>query len=249
MKKYFVLLIFTIFPMTFAYADNIIPITFSSGMEKIQFDGKWSNELEWKPTSLYELYTNNGTIYLRTAHQDNFIYMMIDVLPDTDPLLGKDSATVCFDTQNDKTEFPNADDYCFVSNLGKTNGIILQGNSSKYSEIKNTFGFIGVAAISDNNDRYSKIPHVSYEYKIPIELVGRSNNYGYFFSINDEENNQYYWPSNSTDNFIYYPNKWGNLVSPDNSLPEFEIVSMVLIFGVTVTLVLAKNKSIVIHYK
>lgn len=234
--------------MTIAYADNIIPITLSSGMETIQFDGKWSNDLEWKPTSLYELYTNNGTIYLRIAHQDNFIYMMIDVLPDTDPL-GKDSATVCFDTQNDKTEFPNTDDYCFVSNLGKANGIILQGNSSNYSEIKNNFGFIGVAAISDNNDRYSKTPHVSYEYKIPIELVGRSNNYGFFFSINDEDNNQYHWPSNSSDNLIYYPNEWGNLVSPDNSLPEFEIVSIVLIFGVTITLVLAKNKSFVMYYK
>jgi hypothetical protein len=225
-----------IFPLSFAYADNVIPITLSSGMEKIQFDGKWSNELEWKPTSLYELHTDNGTIYLRTAHQDNFIYLMIDVMPGTDMPSEKDFATVCFDTQNDKTEFPNANDFCFVSNLGKSNGIILKGNSSSYSEIKNTFGFIGIGAISDNNDRYYKTPHASYEFKIPTELVGRSNNYGFFFSVN-EGNSQYSWPSND---MIYSPNKWGNLVSPDKSLPEFEVIWFVMIFGITIPIIFTR---------
>lgn len=239
-----------IFPSIFAYADNVIPITFSSGMEQIQFDGKWSDELEWKPTSLYELYTNNGTIYLRAAHQDNFIYLMIDVVPDTDISLGKDSAAVCFDTQNDKTKSPDTNDYCFVSHLGETNGIILKGNSAfGYSEIKNTFGFISVGTVSDNNDRYNKIPHVSYEFKIPIDLVGRSDNYGFFFLVNDEKNTQYFWPSNSSNNLVNSPDKWGNLISPDKSLPEFETIWIVLIFGVTITIVLARNEFNGIHPK
>lgn len=249
MKTYLVIFLFMIFPLTFAYADNVIPITLSSGMGQIQFDGKWSNELEWKPSSLYELHTSNGTVYLRSAHQDNFIYLMIDVIPDTDILSGKDSATVCFDTQNDKTESPNANDYCFVSNLGKTTGIILQGNSSGYSEIKNAFGFIEVGAASDNNDRYSKIPHASYEFKIPTELVGRSDNYGFFFLINDEKNNQYYWPSDPSDDMINSPNKWGNLISPDKSLPEFETTWFVLIFGVIMILVFTRNEFFTICHK
>ena len=54
-------------------------ITISPSMDKVNFDGKWTFFWEWKQTSLNTISYNDGTqIQLRTAHQGNFIYVLID---------------------------------------------------------------------------------------------------------------------------------------------------------------------------
>ncbi len=59
------------------------------------------------------------TIILRTAHQDNFIYIFVDVLSDTILDKGADRTTICFDINNDKSTTAKDDDYCFVAILGR----------------------------------------------------------------------------------------------------------------------------------
>src|SRR5574340_1212473 len=80
-----------------AYAESVM-ITQSDVMNKVIFDGKWTYFYEWKRSSLTDLSYDDGTkIELRTAHQDNFIYVFIDNLSDTSIDKGADSATICFD--------------------------------------------------------------------------------------------------------------------------------------------------------
>lgn len=61
-------------------------------MNKVIFDGIWSHKTEWKRSSLDSL--DDGTIIFRTAHQDNFIYIFIDVLSDTIFDKGADRTTI-----------------------------------------------------------------------------------------------------------------------------------------------------------
>lgn len=209
-------------------------------MGNIEFDGKWTNEIEWKPTALFELPTENGKIYLRSAHQGNFIYFMIDAVPDT-KVTSSDQATICFDTNNDKSQSPDDNDFCFSVNVNNDSGKTLNGNGQEFVEIKNHDGFVAVGTTSDHNDRYSKTPHASYEFKIPTDLVGRTDTYGFYFAVYDAQNNNYFWPTESSTDPMISPDKWGILISPDKSLPEFNIAFVILISSFLLIIFFTKN--------
>jgi len=216
-----------------AFAVEQILITISSEMKDVIFDGIWTHKLEWKRSSLDTLtFDNNKVIQLRTAHQENFIYIFIDAVFDTNLDKGTDRAIVCIDSKNDKTLIANEDDYCFGVTLGAHHGFMYQGGSpvalnGNFKKISNHPDFIAMADISNENDRHSKIPHASYEFKIPTELVDRSNIYGFYLAVYDDHSKTVYpWPQNAiTDRHftIASPSQWGELVSPDKSLPEFDV--------------------------
>jgi len=94
-----------------------------------------------------------------------------------------------------------------------------------FKKITNNKDFVAVGTVSDQNDRYSGIPHASYEFRIPLDVIGRSDNYGFYISVFDAHTqNHYSWPYNIEKKsllLITSPSKWGDLVSPDKSLPEF----------------------------
>jgi len=97
-----------------------------------------------------------------------------------------------------------------------------------------------VGGISDQNDRYSKVPHPSYEFKIPVELLGRYDRYGFFVGVyHSEEHSSYTWPENINVDLsleLPSPSKWGVIFSPDKSLPEYPVP--ILVFGLTVMTVI-----------
>jgi len=97
----FTIIILIITPITNVFAEPIM-ITKSPYMDQVTFDGIWTHETEWKKSSLNSIRTDQGTIYLRTAHQGNFVYVFLDVIPDTHLDKGSDKAVICFDTENDK---------------------------------------------------------------------------------------------------------------------------------------------------
>lgn len=88
-------------------------------MNKVIFDGIWSHKTEWKRSRLDSL--DDGTRILRIAHQDNFIYIFVDVLSDTILDKGADRTTICFDINNDKSTTAS-----FVAILGREEGIVMQ---------------------------------------------------------------------------------------------------------------------------
>jgi hypothetical protein len=227
------------FVIGIANADEPILITKSPDMNKIIFDGKWSFITEWKKSSLNDLLYNDGTeIYLRTAHQDNFVYVFVDAVSFTNFVKHSDRTIVCFDKNDSKTTTPNENDYCFLVTLDNNKPIALQGGSSlaitgDFKKIDNPLGFIGIASISDQNDRYTATPHPSYEFRIPTGLIGRSDIYGFYLGVYDTNSNKVYsWPQNvtSTSQFgIPSPSQWGAMISPDKSLPEFELPTLALL--------------------
>lgn len=238
MKNALIILILLLFPlMNTVYGTESILISISSSMDKIIFDGKWTNELEWKESSWDSISSDKGTLHIRSAHQGDFIYIMLDVVGDQSIDHISDRAMICIDGNNDKTVIANSNDYCFLTALDGKQGFVYQGGSllsvnGNFKKISNTEGFIGIGSQSDLNDKYSKIPHVSYEFKIPVNLFDRSNIYGFYVLVFDATTNQYYsWPIDiiPEDAFdIPSPSNWGELISPDKSIPEFNFPLLVM---------------------
>ncbi|MEK6870640.1 MAG: hypothetical protein AABX09_03790, partial [Thermoproteota archaeon] len=76
------------------------------------------------------------------------------------------------------------------------------------------------------------------------ELVGRSDNYGFYVNVFDDSSNVVYsWPEDiKLESFdIPSPLLWGNLISPDKSLlenSESESVDFVILFVMVSVIVL-----------
>jgi hypothetical protein len=235
-----------------AFAEEPIMITQSPDINNVIFDGKWTFEKEWKRSSLNTLRYDDGTvIQLRTAHQDNFIYVLVDAVSDTHLDKGSDSAIICIDKNNSKTTVTNIDDYCFMDILDGKNSFVLQGGSplalvSNFKKIANPDGFIGISTVSDKNDRYSSIPHSSYEFRIPTTLVGRSDNYNFYVGVYDAYlHKTYSWPQGiATDSILKIPSpdKWGDLISPDKSIPEFSWPSLSLLIAIISVLYITRKQ-------
>jgi hypothetical protein len=237
-KFYLLIIVLVTIVFTKSYEIESIPITISFDREKVIFDGKWTSALEWKRSSLTDLIYQDGKVELRTAHQGNFIYVFIDDILDTTFTNGSDKATICFDTLNDKSIIPDSGDYCFVSTLGSYYPLTLQGNGSLaatnyFKKISNPKNLVAVGGISDENDRYITTPHAGYEFKIPTNFLGRESIYGFYMVLYHANNDKYYsWPENSTGiglTHIPSPSLWGDLVSPDSSLPEFSTPIIIFI--------------------
>lgn len=232
-------------------------ITKSEFKDHIIFDGKWSFEKEWKPTSLNQ-FAYDQFFYMRSAHEEEFIYIMIDVTMDqTNNSISffdntADKSMICFDSQNNKSQIPDDNDYCFIATLGSDKGITLQGDpshitTSYFKEIQNHKDFIAIGAMSDQNDIYSKVPHAGYEFRIPIEILGRSDNYGFLAYVYDDDKKLAKTLPESIEidnsNNIPSPSEWGDMISPDKSLPEFGIPMTLLSLGIISTIVLLALKN------
>jgi hypothetical protein len=224
-------------------------------MDKIIFDGKWTFPIEWKYSSLNEFTHDGVNIILRSAHQDNFMYFYVDALRDFTLNEGMDEAIICIDGQNNKNIIFDEDDYCFSAILGNKQGVVFQGNSTSkstnnFEKILNPEDFIGLGGISDENNRYSKIPHVSYEFKIPIDIIQRSDNYGFYLYVYDADSSTFFtWPHelNKENSIkIHSPDKWGDIISPDKSLPELNLPLIVLMISIlTIIIFQSKNNTLI----
>ena len=113
-----------------AFGEAPILISLSSDLDQVIFDGKWTSVGEWKKSSYNHLKFNDGAeIHLRTAHQENFLYVQINAASDMIIDKGSDRAIVCFDTKNDKTKISQSDDYCFSTSLESNNYFTYQGGN------------------------------------------------------------------------------------------------------------------------
>jgi hypothetical protein len=204
-------------------------------MTDVIFDGKWTFKEEWKNSSEYNIHLDDGEyLQLKSAHQGNFVYFLIDFVTDTNEDPTKDKAMICLDTQNDKTEDFDKNDYCFVIIHQESSYILVKDLELTENGLKKNHSkdFVGISNMSDKKDRYSPIPHMTYEFKIPIDIIGRSDSYGLYLSVYDDFSNKTYgWPVDSfvDSSVITSPLKWGNLISPDKSIPEFENIVLIVL--------------------
>lgn len=229
-----------------AFAEEPILVIESEAFHNI--DGKWTFVSEWKEAADIQLsYNNGGKLILRIAHDRNYIHVLVDHLGDISPNKGEDKAIICLNG-NSKNTKPEKNDYCFIVTLGRTNPVVLQGGSPSIvkSNFKRIFetGFEGIGGVTVA-DRYSVIPHVTYEFKIPVDLVGRSNEYQFYVAVYESDNYVLTWPKYITlkNNFVIPPpSNWGTMISPDKSLPEFHSLYFVFFVPLLMIVILRTQK-------
>lgn len=246
-KTVIIFLICFSFFSNMVFADQIFITYRDDGIQTI-WDGKWSFEQEWKRTSEDIIKYDDGMkIAIKTGHDYENIYVLINFISDKTAMKNADRAIVCFDTNNEKNKNPDQNDYCFLIALGRSNPITLTGGhysaqSGHWKTIANHDKLIAISNMSDENDRYARSSHVTYEFRIPVEIIGSSNIYGFYVNVFDANSQKFYsWPENSFSNdypFIASPDQWGDLISPDKSIPEFELPLFVILTSIiTITLI------------
>ncbi len=235
MFEFLVLLILPHINMT---SDDQIFTTYRDDGNYTIWDGKWTFLQEWKRTSLTSGYGENFMI--RTGHDYKNLYVFLDLLSQQKFSKHSDYALVCITSNPTFKNSLDYDDKCFLVTLGSQNPLTFRGGSimttgNHLTKIENDPKLIAIGNISDENDRYSSIPHASYEFRIPIETIGRSDDYKFYTAVYDSSKNLVYnWPENLSGNVfpnIPPPSSWGQLVSPDKSLPEFPWTVLTLIFS------------------
>ncbi len=233
--------------MNSAYAEQILTTYRDDGNATV-WDGKWTFLQEWKRTSYDTAYGNQFVI--RTGHDYKYLYVLIDFLSQVKFSKFSDLGIVCVDGSFDKETQPQKDDYCFAVPLGSKNPITLEGGSplainNHFTKIENDPGLIAVGGISDSNDRYTDVPHTSYEFRIPIEVFGKSDKYGFYVAAYvANENRVYSWPediANGGFSYIPSPSKWGDIISPDKSLPEFPLPLLALVISIFAVIYLSRQ--------
>lgn len=191
-------------------------------------DGKWTIDKEWQRSTEREfVYDNDAKIAIRLAHDRENIYILLDMVSDTTIDGGKDKAVICFDTEVNGGEIADNNDYCFLAVLEGLFSIYRGGSdtSNGLSPINELEGVEMRVGISDVFDRYSKVPHLAYELKVPIDSLKRTDVFGFYAAVFDSSaKTTYRWPislSEGDDIEIKAPDEWGKMISPDKSIPEF----------------------------
>ena len=249
-----ILLLFLLaFVVTYeAYAQEQIFTTYDHTTKGIVFDGKWTQQVEWKPTAFDQVKDGNESFVIRTGHDYENLYVMINYVTDNSIERNSDKAIICFDGKSEKSKTPDSNDYCFLLRVGANTPITLEGgnkipNKNFFKVISNHPDLIGAADVSDDNDRYSKIPHPVYEYKIPLEIFGKSDHYGFYVGVYDDKTKEWKsWPNNIIPekySYIPSPELWGEIISPDKSIPEFEYVLLAILPAFTVMILISRVKS------
>ena len=244
-----------LFNFNSSYAEEIF-ISFTPGFEDIVIlDGTWSFQEEWKRSSLDGL---NESIGFKIAHDKQYLFAYLSAVNDQTPSKLSDRGILCIDGNNNKSQKPDSDDYCFIAIMGREQIISLQGGGYNahqgfYQEIKNHPEIIGIGGISNSFDRFSDTTHNTFEFKIPIEVIGRNNVYGIYYGVFDSNTGkQYGGPNNEYEEkypFIPSPNVWGTLISPDKSLPEMPVPLLMLSILFFIIIIVNKTKRISIISK
>ena len=202
------------------FADEPIKVTISDTFDDVIFDGEWSFKQEWKTSALDEFTFDGDDLILRTAHQDDYMYILINVLGDVTYHHMADRAVVCFDGK-DTSKMADESDWCYMASRGSKSGHTLNGGSpihrtSHFNIQKNHPDFIAIGGTSGKNDRYQLIPHAVYEFKIPIEQIGFEDEYGFFMQVFDGDNVM----TNANEHSGKYPQKipspkqWDSIKQP-----------------------------------
>jgi len=237
MKIIAIILILSLIGINQAYGEEIF-VTLMKKFEDITWDGKWTSRFEWKGTSETRVvYEGDLKLVIRTGHDYENLFVFIDVVQDNSMERISDKGIVCIDGKGDGSSKPKNDDFCFIVSAGSNQPTTLQGGhfiaqKGFFKKIPNHPQLLAMGGISDEMDRYSKIPHTSYEFKIPLEIVGKSDNYGFYVGAFDAKTGEIFrWPPTAIKNeypFIPPPESWGRLISPDKSIPEFEFPFLVM---------------------
>jgi hypothetical protein len=172
----------------------------SPSINKIIIDGKWTEKNEWSDASEFSYQRGKNVFgYFLIKDDGEFLYVMIDFVSDR-TIDDQDIGRLRFDTENDKGwgnlsgcqingscvgepgMAPMQDDYMIdlIWNEGSANQIIFKGSGTEWIPLKENNPAVQAATSNDsNNNPYSNMPHLIYEFAIPRQLFKNKTEIGF----------------------------------------------------------------------
>lgn len=169
-------------------------------MNKIIIDGKWTEKNEWSDASEFSYERGKNVLgYFLIKDDEEFLYVMIDFVSDR-TIDDQDMGRLRFDTENDKGwgnltgcqingscvsepgMAPMHDDYMIdlIWNEGSANQISFKGSGTKWVLLKENNPAVQTATSNEaNNNPYSNLPHLIYEFAIPRQLFKNKTEIGF----------------------------------------------------------------------
>jgi hypothetical protein len=240
--------------LVFAQQPSISPTLIESSDAPI-LDGVWTEPDEWSnAVETFVNYTDGSRLVVRTLHDENSVFILLE-MPDDHLVDGH--ALVCFDTLHDGGYNLEPDDYCFA--LG---GNAREYRGDGYSKVGQQRDLVGGVVIerglSGSNSPYYEVQnHVTYEYKIPLDYIGRSAEYGFWVTFDSpgevvDKAAKYYWPESARGSYfkVAPPREWGLLVvstvapgtTADGTVPEFPASVMAGVAAIGLAILFARKR-------
>lgn len=215
------ILLVILIPLLFVNCVNAIEkIDSFKSINDITIDGKWTNVDEWNDTLEESLIFSEGSgkAYLRVKHDINYLYILVDFVTYNDTKTG-DGCIVVLDTKHDGGSSVQQDDLAVLIRWNSPSEIYpaIQWGGWLYNWEFLPSNFEAKSSIESENNPYSNIPHVIFEFKIPkSSLNSSSTTLGFLvFVICDNENIKGALP------IIFdtqKPDNWGDLLLFNDSI-------------------------------
>jgi hypothetical protein len=204
----------------------------------VTIDGKWTSSDEWSDTNRVSMYLTQGaqsTAYVRTKHDADSVYMLVDFISDTSKATtqtgGGSSHYDGLNIEIDKDVNDNSTDSDMTVQLRWNNG-----KSAPEAVVPSWIQ--GTISYDATNDPDSKTPHAIYELAIPMGT----------FELDSAVRISVWDPSRGVNmHWPQYKGSWsttyfGDLIFSEVVVPEFPFVTgAVLAVLVLATFVLTKR--------
>lgn len=157
-------------------------------------DGKWDAPNEWDVSRAVTLEKNNTKMYILAQHDNNYLYVMADVVTDqtapSSALLVRNNLFMIFDTDNFRGDVLGSKEigigtsHTFLNgtetNEGFGSEVWTYNNQSNPVDLSVPVGYNSSTSFSSANDPFeSDHDHRMYEFRIPLSLLHNSNEYGF----------------------------------------------------------------------
>ena len=223
----------SIIPSISALEENgVIEMPYTENIPTI--DGKWTSPDEWDDAYLHTDTNDDGTFYVLTKHDRDYIYLMFDkvdllnlnydlkVTTDIEKkIFVNDFTKICFDTENDGGYEIKNDDFCFIAHATGEQDKLKSGTTYKKGDniLKLPSGLQSKVKFSSENDPYeSGRDHIIYEIRVPISFLHKNDVYGFKYDMMNHNNEKFAMHSWPTDAEVGEPATWGALVDPENKV-------------------------------
>ncbi len=221
-----------------------LPLVEESATPRI--DGYWTSSSEWKTgTETIQNYDDDTTLVIRAMRDLDNVYVLLEMPKDR---VVDGTGGICFDTASDGGAYMNPDDHCYVrgTTLRAYQG---DGRTTLMQQMPLDPDVLSERGLSGANSPYESDEHVTYEFKVPFDVIGEHDRYGFYViydTVGQSTNFTYYysWPDSKNASFLRVnsPRAWGIITTSDQVVPEFPLPALGAIAG-TVGLVAVITRS------
>jgi hypothetical protein len=197
--------------------ENVFILVSGQDQPNISIDGRQTDISEWSGANRQTVESQDGAPFMLLAvHDSDYLYLRLELGDQSEH--STDQAYICFDTDHDGGSFDEGD-YCFYIGMTEKQLKAIQGIGEDSAERWREANPEGAAASSGiSESTYISTPHAFYEFRIPLELVGDSDEFGFYALVIDGNTDKRYdIPSTGRSSMIVPdPYRWGLMVFLDS---------------------------------